>query len=66
MFVSLEDETGSVQVIVWPKVKARLRAPLLRGPQSVASDSEACSGDLRAVQARRRKPHHPSRVPRAW
>jgi error-prone DNA polymerase len=30
MFVSLEDETGSVQVIVWPKVKARLRGPLLR------------------------------------
>ena len=23
MFVSLEDETGSVQVIVWPNVKAR-------------------------------------------
>ena len=30
MFVSLEDETGSVQVIVWPKVKARLRGSLLR------------------------------------
>ena len=30
MFVSLEDETGSVQVIVWPNVKARLRGPLLR------------------------------------
>ena len=30
MFVSLEDETGSVQVIVRPKVKAQLRGPLLR------------------------------------
>lgn len=30
MFVSLEDETGSVQVVVWPHVKARLRGPLLR------------------------------------
>ena len=25
MFVSLEDETGAVQVIVWPKIKARVR-----------------------------------------
>ena len=30
MFISLEDETGSVQVIVWPAVKVRLRQPLLR------------------------------------
>ncbi|MFM2119651.1 MAG: error-prone polymerase DnaE, partial [Pseudomonadota bacterium] len=30
MFVSLEDETGSVQVIVWPQVKERQRTPLLR------------------------------------
>ncbi|HMY98748.1 MAG TPA: error-prone DNA polymerase [Burkholderiaceae bacterium] len=30
MFLSLEDETGHVQVIVWPKVKERLRGPLLR------------------------------------
>jgi error-prone DNA polymerase len=30
MFVSLEDETGSIQVVVWPSVKARLRGPLLR------------------------------------
>jgi len=30
MFVSLEDETGNVQVIVWPKLKERLRGPLLR------------------------------------
>ncbi len=30
MFVSLEDETGSVQVIVWPKLKAQQRGPLLR------------------------------------
>lgn len=30
MFLSLEDETGHVQVIVWPKLKARLREPLLR------------------------------------
>jgi error-prone DNA polymerase len=30
MFVSLEDETGSVQVIVWPRVKELQRVPLLR------------------------------------
>jgi len=29
MFVSLEDETGNVQIIVWPKVKVRWRMPLL-------------------------------------
>jgi hypothetical protein len=30
MFVSLEDGTGGVQVIVWRNVKERLRGPLLR------------------------------------
>ncbi|MDZ7914352.1 MAG: OB-fold nucleic acid binding domain-containing protein [Rhodococcus sp. (in: high G+C Gram-positive bacteria)] len=35
MFVSLEDETGSVQVIVWPRLKAQQRGPLL-GAQLMA------------------------------
>ena len=30
MFVSLGDETGNVQIIVWLKVKLKWRMPLLR------------------------------------
>ena len=30
VFVTLEDETGTVQVIVWPRLKVRLGAPLLQ------------------------------------
>ncbi len=30
MFVSLEDETGSIQLIVWPSVKEAQRQPLLQ------------------------------------
>ncbi len=46
MFVSLEDETGSVQVVVWPKLKARLRRPLLR------SKAMAVKGTLAARRRR--------------
>ena len=51
MFVSLEDETGSVQVIVWPKVKARLRAPLLRSRLLAVKGTWQRDGDVRNLIA---------------
>ncbi len=51
MFVSLEDETGSVQVIVWPKVKARLRMPLLRARLMAVKGTWQREGDVRNLIA---------------
>ena len=51
MFVSLEDETGNVQVIVWPKVKARLRAPLLRSKLLAVKGTWQRDGDVRNLIA---------------
>ncbi len=51
MFVSLEDETGNVQVIVWPKVKARLRAPLLRSKLLAVKGTWQRDGEVRNLIA---------------
>ncbi|MGE0675000.1 MAG: error-prone DNA polymerase [Methylibium sp.] len=51
MFVSLEDETGNVQVIVWPKVKARLRGPLLRSKLLAVKGTWQRDGDVRNLIA---------------
>ena len=51
MFVSLEDETGSVQLIVWPKVKARFRLPLLRSRLMAVKGSWQREGDVRNLIA---------------
>ena len=51
MFVSLEDETGSVQVIVWPAVKERLRGPLLRSRLMAVRGTWQREGDVRNVIA---------------
>ncbi len=51
MFVSLEDETGAVQVIVWPKIKARLRAPLLRSQLMAVKGTWQREGDVRNLIA---------------
>ncbi|MBP8101307.1 MAG: error-prone DNA polymerase [Burkholderiaceae bacterium] len=51
MFVSLEDETGSVQVIVWPKVKERLRAPLLRSRLMAVKGTWQREGEVRNLIA---------------
>ena len=51
MFVSLEDETGSVQVIVWPTVKARLRAPLLQSRLMAVKGTWQREGDVRNLIA---------------
>ncbi len=51
MFVSLEDETGSVQVIVWRRVKERLRAPLLRARLMAVKGTWQREGDVRNLIA---------------
>ena len=51
MFVSLEDETGSVQVIVWPNIKARLRIPLLRSRLMAVKGTWQREGDVRNLIA---------------
>ena len=51
MFVSLEDETGSVQVIVWPAVKERLRGPLLRSRLMAVRGTWQREGDVRNLIA---------------
>jgi error-prone DNA polymerase len=51
MFVSLEDETGSVQVIVWPKVKARLTGPLLRSRLLAVKGTWQRDGEVRNLIA---------------
>ena len=47
MFVSREDETGSVHVIVWPKLKAQLRGPLLRSKLMAVKGTWRRDGDVR-------------------
>jgi error-prone DNA polymerase len=51
MFVSLEDETGSVQVIVWPQVKAMQRLPLLRSRLMAVRGSWQREGEVRNLVA---------------
>ena len=51
MFVSLEDETGSVQVIVRPKLKAQLRGPLLRSKLMAVKGTWQRDGDVRNLVA---------------
>ncbi|MBZ8142702.1 error-prone DNA polymerase, partial [Rubrivivax gelatinosus] len=51
MFVSLEDETGSVQVIVWRAVKERLRGPLLSARLMAVKGRWQKEGDVRNLIA---------------
>ena len=51
MFVSLEDETGNVQVIVWPKATERLRGPLLRARLLAVRGTWQREGEVRNLVA---------------
>ena len=51
MFVSLEDETGSVQVIVWPAIKEKMRGPLLRARLMAVRGTWQHEGDVRNLIA---------------
>jgi error-prone DNA polymerase len=51
MFVSLEDETGNVQIIVWPKVKTKWRIPLLRSRLMAVKGTWQREGDVRNLIA---------------
>ena len=51
MFVYLEDDTGSVRVIVWPNVKPRLRGPLLQSRLMAVKGTWQREGDVRNLIA---------------
>lgn len=51
IFVSLEDETGNVQVVVWPHVKERLRGPLLRAQLLAVRGTWQRDGEVRHLVA---------------
>lgn len=51
MFISLEVETGSVQVVVWPAVKARQRQPLFRARLLAVKGTWQREGDVRNLIA---------------
>jgi error-prone DNA polymerase len=47
VFVSLEDETGIVQVIIWKSLRDRLRGPLLRARLMAVSRTWQREGEVR-------------------
>ena len=51
MFVSLEDETSSVQVILWQNVNARPSGPLLQSRLMAVKGTRQCEGDVRNMIA---------------
>jgi error-prone DNA polymerase len=52
VFVTLEDETGSVNVIVWPQVAERQRRPLLASTLLTVYGIWQCEGEVRHLVAR--------------
>jgi len=55
MFVSLEDETGSGQVIVWPNLMEQLRGLLLRSKLMAVEGTGQCESDERNLIAGHRE-----------
>lgn len=51
VFVTLEDETGVVNVIVWKSVRERLREPLLRARLLAVYGKWQCQGEVRHLIA---------------
>jgi error-prone DNA polymerase len=51
VFVSLEDETGTVQVIIWKSLRDRLRGPLLRARLMAVSGTWQREGEVRNLIA---------------
>jgi error-prone DNA polymerase len=51
VFVTLEDETGVVNVIVWTSVRDRLREPLLRAKLMAVYGTWQCKGEVRHLIA---------------
>ena len=53
VFVTLEDETGAVNVIVWPQVVEAQRRPLLASTLLTVYGVWQCEGEVRHLVARR-------------
>ncbi len=59
IFVTLEDETGAVNVIVWPHVAQAQRRPLLASSLLTVYGVWQCQGEVRHLVARRLVDHTP-------
>jgi error-prone DNA polymerase len=57
VFVTLEDETGVVNVIVWPQVAQAQRKPLLAATLLTVFGIWQCEGEVRHLVARRLVDH---------
>ena len=57
IFVTLEDETGAVNVIVWPQVAQAQRRPLLASTLLTVFGVWQCQGEVRHLVARRLVDH---------
>jgi error-prone DNA polymerase len=57
IFVTLEDETGAVNVIVWPQVAQAQRQPLLASTLLTVYGVWQCEGEVRHLIARRLVDH---------
>ncbi|MEK8028165.1 DNA polymerase III subunit alpha [Pseudaquabacterium rugosum] len=57
VFVTLEDETGTVNVIVWPQVAEAQRRPLLAARLLAVHGQWQCEGEVRHLIARRLVDH---------
>jgi error-prone DNA polymerase len=57
IFVTLEDETGAVNVIVWPQVAREQRQPLLASTLLTVYGVWQCEGEVRHLIARRLVDH---------
>jgi error-prone DNA polymerase len=52
VFVTLEDDTGSINVIVWPKVVEQQRRPLLASSLLTVFGIWQCEGEVRHLIAK--------------
>jgi error-prone DNA polymerase len=57
VFVTLEDETGAVNVIVWPQVAEAQRRPLLASTLLTVYGVWQVEGEVRHLMARRLVDH---------
>ena len=64
IFVTLEDETGAVNVIVWPQVAQAQRKPLLASTLLTVYGVWQCEGEVRHLIARKLVDH--SHLLRGW
>ena len=59
VFVTLEDETGAVNVIVWPAVAEAQRRPLLASTLLTVFGVWQCEGEVRHLVAKTLVDHSP-------